>query len=196
MPALVEKHKKQVLITKMKYTYSVINNAFIMAQKDYGDPTAWDWGVGVSYPNTERVAKTYLVPYLSLTSQGKCTSDDRGYCVHLKNGITLVIKLDGLYDIGGEDGAVATNINILASLKNKQSGLTVNIRDYSREDFVLQFTRASKKLLFFNWGGDTREAIINNSKYACNKTIVKNMRLNCGALIFYDGWQIKDDYPW
>lgn len=69
-------------------------------------------------------------------------------------------------------------------------------RDYSRSDFILEFSKSSEKLEFFNWGGNTREGMKNNSKYACNKNIAKNMRYNCGALIFYDNWEIKDDYPW
>ena len=52
----------------------------------------------------------------------------------------------------------------------------------------LQFSGYNKKY--------DRDYYLNDGKYACNKNIVKNRRLHCAALIFYDGWQISDDYPW
>jgi hypothetical protein len=47
----------------------------------------------------------------------------------------------------------------------------------------------------FTWNG-TREDLFNNSRgsgsgYGCAKD-----RVFCAKLIQYDGWEIKDDYPW
>lgn len=84
----------------------------------------------------------------------------------------------------------------MASLNGNTSYILDKSRDYSREDAVMRFTKHSKGLLYFNWGGKMRETVINHDQYGCNSRIPKNKRLNCGQLIFLDGWQIKDDYPW
>jgi len=55
MPTLIQKHQKKVFVTKMKYTYSVLDNAFIMARQEHGDPKDWDWGKGVTKENTFRM---------------------------------------------------------------------------------------------------------------------------------------------
>ena len=54
------------------------------------------------------------------------------------------------------------------------------------------------KLSFFNWysGEKNRDSIKNHYKYGCNKDIPKHQRMNCGALLQMDSWEIKDDYPW
>lgn len=182
----------------MKYTYAVMSNALVAAQADYGDPTGWEWGTGVTKENNARVVQTYISPYINKTEEWSCEGH-RGYCMRLKNGITIVFTLDGTWDTTTEEGykdAVVSTIYILASLKNKQSELQDKGRDYSRDDFVLRYSSGNKNLHFFNWGGNTREGIKNTSKYACNKNIAKNRRLNCGALIYRDNWEIKDDYPW
>ncbi len=45
-------------------------------------------------------------------------------------------------------------------------------------------------------GSQTRENLLNNSMRGCNSNNASQGRAYCGALIQYDGWQIKDDYPW
>ena len=207
LPTLIEKHKKKVFVTKMKYTYSVLNNAFLMAQQEYGDPKDWDWGKGLTQENTLRIIQTYISPYLAKSYESWSTYNGSVpiYIIRLKNGIALSLLLDGSWDTSkGEEGekeASISTIYIIGSMKNKQSNLQSVDRDYSRDDFVMVFNRGTvyyknDRLTFFNHGGHTREEIRDNSKYACNNSIAKNMRLNCGMLIFHDGWEIKDDYPW
>ena len=44
-------------------------------------------------------------------------------------------------------------------------------------------------------GPQTRENLLNHMR-GCNSSDTSQGRAYCGALIQYDGWQIKDDYPW
>ena len=195
MPVLVEKHKKQVFVTKIKYAYTIIANAFLSAKADYGDPTEWDWGTEFTDENTERIIKTYFSPYLSKTEEG-LTHKNHYYYIKLKNGVTLTLGLDGCSDQDTCSEIYVNTIYIMASLNGNTSYILDKSRDYSREDAVMRFTKHSKGLLYFNWGGKMRENVINHEEYGCNSRIPKNKRLNCGQLIFLDGWQIKDDYPW
>ena len=200
MPSLIGKWQKTVHINQMKRTYSIISNAFLMAQQDYGDPTEWDWGEENSKENLSRIAETYLLPYLSLDSnqRGRNSSGKEDYIVRLKDGATIVLDLDGCIDPQACNPIRINSIYLAVSHKNKNSNYWATDRDYSRDDYILKFNRDnSKGLLFFNWLNKTkREDIMNDTKYGCNKNVAKHLRYNCGQIIFLDGWQIKDDYPW
>lgn len=199
LPAVVGKWQKTVHINQMKHTYSVIANAFQMSMQDNGNPKEWDWGTDQSRANLERVVETYLIPYLNLDTKNTKTPGqyDSYYAARLKNGTTLLFILDGCTNPNTCDPISITSLYIIVSPKGNVLPMSDKSRDYSREDFILRFNRFSTKLAFFaGGGGSTREELKNNSLYACNKNIPKNMRFNCGALIFYDNWEIKDDYPW
>lgn len=196
LPVLVGKWQKTVHVNQMKHTYSVIANAFQMSMQEHGNPKEWDWGADSSKSNVTRVVETYLLPYLSLDTKNTKQPGQsiRNYAARLKNGTTLLFVLDG--DTAPTGNFVVSTLYIIVSPKGNVQPLVHKSRDYSREDFILMFNNYSTNLRFFSWGGNTREGMKNTSKYACNKNIAKNYRLNCGALIFYDNWEIKDDYPW
>lgn len=194
LPALIGKWQKTVFANKVKYAYSVISNAFLMAEQEYGDPTQWDWGSEQTYENNKRVVETYLLPYLNTLETGRHYGNYQ--IAALKNGLYLMFILDGCTNPDACNPVTISALYIIVSTKPKTIPMQDEKRDYSREDFILRFSRSNKKLNFFHWGNFTRDGIKNHSLYGCNKNILKNKRLNCGALIFYDGWEIKDDYPW
>lgn len=198
LPGLVGKWQKTVHVNRMKHVYSVISNAFQMSIQDHGSPKEWDWGSNNRKANLTRVVETYLIPYLSLDTKDTTLPlfANEHYAARLKNGTTLLFSLDGCVDSATCNPVSVDQLYITVSTKGNVNPMGHSSRDYSREDFILRFSKSNANLTFFNWGGSTREAMKNNSIYACNKNIAKNKRYNCGALIFYDGWEIKDDYPW
>ena len=200
LPSLIGRWQKIVHVNRMKRTYSIISNAFLMAQQDYGEPTEWDWGKENSKENLSRIAETYLLPYLSLDSnQGVRNSNGKeDYIVRLKDGTTLVLDLDGCTNPDICNPISIRTMYIAVSHKNKHSNYWGTDRDYSREDYLLKFARnRGEGLVFFNWLDKTnREDLMNDTTYGCNKNVAKHLRYNCGQIIFMDGWQIKDDYPW
>lgn len=198
LPALIGKWQKTVHVNQMKHTYSVIANALQMSMQDNGNPREWDWGTEPSRKNLERVVETYVVPYLNLDTKNTKQPGQYNsyYAARLKNGTTLLFTLDGCTNPDTCNPITIRSLYIIVSTKGNVSPLSDTSRDYSRSDFILKFDKSNVALHFFNWGGNTREGMKNNSIYACNKNIAKHKRYNCGALIFYDGWEIKDDYPW
>ena len=53
------------------------------------------------------------------------------------------------------------------------------------------------KRLVMLWNQKNRNILIKDTNYACKKGMHAPYAGGyCGALIQYDGWQIKDDYPW
>ena len=51
MPSLIQKYQEQKRVTQLKKAYAVMQNAYLMAVKDYGEPQDW----GLTYTNTGEV---------------------------------------------------------------------------------------------------------------------------------------------
>lgn len=202
IPALIVKHQKKVFATKVKQTYAIVSNALISSVAENGSPSTWDYGESGNADGStilnkpehiKEMVKKYFKPYLKIIKEEQTASN---YYIILSNGTTLTFVTDG--SINDSNIYTPTALYIAASINNNTDPYASTTRDYSRKDFIMRVdTRETNaRIKFFNWGGDTREKIKNTSKYACNKNIRKNLRYNCGALIQYDGWEIKNDYPW
>lgn len=200
MPNLIAKHQKSVHVNRMKQTYTILSNAFLMAQQEYGEPKGWEWDTqNVSAENLTRFVEKYVIPYLSLSSKdGYYEAIENSYVCRLKNGTTFLFQFDGYNKDSIPNGPVTniTTLRILVSHKNNTSSFRQKYRDYSRSDYYINYNR-SNGLKFSGYDtGKQRDYYLKDGKYACNKNIDKNMRIHCAALIYYDGWKIKDDYPW
>ena len=205
MPTLIVKHQKQVFVNRVKQTYSIVSNAMISAVAEYGEPNTWDaFSIfDTSDPNynqnhqehMKNVATKYFKPYLKVIGEGQ-----RGfqYYMVLSNGVTLTFYPDGSYNADKTEFN-QTQVYIIGSLNNNSSYFLDESRDYSRRDFLMSFNVSSTdyRLKFFNTDeGKTRNEYKNDGQYGCNKDVPKNKRLYCGSMLFYDNWQLKDDYPW
>lgn len=203
MPILIEKHKKTVLTSRLKKIYSVTSNAIILSEADNGFIKEWDLGSEYSRENLKRVVNKYLLPYFKVIEIVESKDDNGSYATYgfrLADGTTLLFSLDGASAIGDSP----QTIMILVDFKGREAINSLENLDYSRDNFEMAINKSRGKLNFFAWGAKagsyaenyTREDLINHYKYGCNSKVSKTLRFNCGALIQYDGWQIKDDYPW
>ncbi len=203
LPALITKHQKKVFATRVKQAYSIVSNELITSVAENGAPDTWDYGdsvenVGQSNPNdaehVKKMAEKYIIPYLKVVQ--KEIDDKPSYL--LSNGTTLYFMTDGATDSSGI--YTPSGLYIVANVNKKNCEIyRAASRDYSRSDIFMVVDKRTSSLHFFKWteGSDTeRNKIKNYSKYGCNKNVNKNLRYNCGALIQYDGWEIRDDYPW
>ena len=204
MPTLIMQHQKKVFVTRVKQTYSIVSNALLSSVADNGAPNTWNFGDDVvvsgnegvdqlnSPENVERIAKTYFAPYFKSIKEGR---DDSGtYYINLSNGTTLTFYTDG--NIENDVYSIGT-IYVVASFDGNTTNYFDTSRDYSRKDVIMKVNISDgyAKLNFFNWGDNTRTGII-NAKYGCRKEVEKYLRFGCGKLIQFDGWEIKEDYPW
>lgn len=201
IPTLMAQHKKTVLVSRLKKVYSTVSNAIVTSQSENGFVKEWDLGTEYSKANLKRVVDTYFLPYFKVIKVVESKTDNGSYATYgfvLSDGTTLLFSLDG----SSNSGHPPASILILTDFKGRQAINTAKDLDYSRNNFEMEINKNIGKLRFFTWGNAsytanfTREELINQSKYGCKHSINKNQRLNCGALIQYDGWQIKDDYPW
>lgn len=166
LPSAINGYQKRVYATKVKYAYTIFSNAFIMAEQEHGDPTEWDWdNINYSFDGTKHMVETYILPYVNVV---ETSSYGNNMVAQIKNGTTFMFFLDGCISDSCEP-KVINSLYIIGSTKGIVSTMGDERRDYSRSDFIMQFSKTNKKLIFFNWGGSKREEIKNNSIYACNK---------------------------
>ena len=205
MPTLIAKHQKQVFVNRVKQTYSIVSNAMISAVAEYGEPNTWDAfaNFDATDPNynqnhqehMKNIATKYFKPYLKVIGEGQ---ENFQYYMVLSNGVTLSFYPNGDFN-EDETEFAQTEVFIIGSLNNNSSYFLDESRDYSRRDFLMSFNVRSTdyRLKFFNTDeGKTRDEYKNDGQYGCNKDVPKNKRLYCGSMLFYDNWQLKDDYPW
>ncbi len=203
MPTLIANHKKTVLVSRLKKTYSILSQALVTSEAENGSINEWDLGTDYTKVNTKRVIDTYIKPYLKVVETIDTTStssyDSYGYI--LNDGTTLLFSLDGSSDTGSPPVSILITADFSGA--GKKGAVEYSKLNFSQNNFKMEINKYIGKLRFFSWTNNasyaenfTRDELKNHSVYGCNKNISKGSRWNCGALIQYDGWQIKDDYPW
>ena len=107
----------------------------------------------------------------------------------MSNNVFISIGIDTSGCIGGTnpDGSCVTeeyrNIIFHVDINGFNKPNT-----YGKDVFVLQFDVRSKVFAFYNYGVASRTYYLDLCETAEEPV--------CGYLIFLDGWEIKDDYPW
>ena len=212
IPGMIVKHQKQIAAKRLEQTYSILSQAILHAQADYGDILSWGMVAATDKdPNNPNqgaelataFAETYLAPYLKLSSEplyasniknlgyvnpqtkdGRIYGLDKAYLMELTNGVTLFISYNGNSDV------FSTPL-IFVDINGKQNPNIVG-RDWYM--FYFDGTR-QMKLKPFAYGNLDRETL---KEYCGNNPPEEGVSANfyCTALIMFDGWEIKDDYPW
>lgn len=183
LPVLVEKHLKNVTATRLKAFNSIMAQAFQRAKLEYGDWNNWEsnnFGESGSLKGDGEKQllwlQKYLLPYIKTT---ETTAKGKYAIVALPNGSGF------------------SNYNSLYFFCVKYSDCQKDVEEYnSRDRFIFQFT-SSKGFEPYSsgWKGTREEFFIRNSAgHLCAKG--KRQGGLCAKLIEYDGWEIKNDYPW
>ena len=190
------------------------------AKADYGDMETWGLDSIRGQTSGERdiytqFTETYFVPYIKTIKNYKITSlktigykniykldgtpdtsllDTPRYYVILPNGTITGFSLDGHCDASHEDSDgntvcdsqwYYTDIYIVTDINGKKAPNTLG-----KDIFVM--STMDNQFGFYRYKGleSNREWLLK----ACSKGSKENR--HCGRLIQYDGWEIKDDYPW
>lgn len=200
IPALMAKHRKSVVETRLAKFYSTINQAIKLAENDYGEMTLWDrpgagWAVNEdgSFDTSKNEVlpwfEKYLKPYLLYTS----------YKIDGKDGKVLVYFADGSMV------RLSSNAFIFypePRLYDKKFNDTI----YGKESFTFLFCPActGDNYIYhknkgvepykYEWNGQ-REQLFSKANYGCKSKPESNQGAYCTALIQMNGWKIPDDYP-
>ena len=211
LPSLIADYQKKQTATQLKKSYSIISQALTASQYENGDMTEWgmnnmgdangDFWSNYKVIVTAFVNK-YFIPYLNV--QGNCGircsrqnevkryrlngdlwlwNDDYHYVVYLADGTIVSFMFD---NINGILQWVYLYVDINGDKKPNISG---------KDIFTFGFYSETNKINMIG-GGKTRSELLGTSRSGCNKNAGSYAGDYCGAVIQYDNWEIKDDYPW
>jgi prepilin-type N-terminal cleavage/methylation domain-containing protein len=203
VPIALQSHKKTEVETKLKYAYSLINQAVNMAKTKYGGIENWD------YTSTEEYVNNYLLPYIKADKNSSTINTSSGivratYYIELINGssfkilslpVNVLEAATSLYytkitvDINGnkkpnEQGKDQFNFYILPvpkSFWNEGNG-----------DFAWNTKQPG---VYYDGYGATKDKLKNYYWRGCGTNNYAHKNSFCVALIAENGWKIPDDYP-
>lgn len=195
IPTLIKKYEQKVTITKLKHTYSLLNQAYKLSVVDNGE--LHDWNLTTTSEPVQYVKK-YWFPYFKGAKLCE-TYSDCGYTKprpwNKPSGIVSQEDVTGTTARSAfilQDGTV---ISFRIPPKN-QSELSPKINidinggklpNVAGKDYF--FLGVNEKGVFPLYADYTQEKI---EKLCKDETTASS----CFAKIVNDGWQIKSDYPW
>jgi prepilin-type N-terminal cleavage/methylation domain-containing protein len=194
MPALIANYKKHEVVVRLKKFNSAMSQAVLQSQVDHGEISQWtfpsstknDDGTVNSKPAKDFFLE-YLAPYVKYVQFSEIKFTDEKKDIHdtdavlFADGSYVILKIgaciDYIYDI---NGLKAPNLfgQDMFLFTLCPSGRTECGKDRKGGFCIPYFDTYA-----------TREALLNVCKTASGAT-------KCNVLIQYDGWEIKDDYPW
>jgi prepilin-type N-terminal cleavage/methylation domain-containing protein len=188
LPSLIANYQKKQTVVKLKRFYTTMNQAIRLSEAENGP--AEDWTYPAANNNDAQMLEfynRYLANYLKSTKAEICNYRSFNMlCVYYTDGTLVAMR-----NAYGIDIDFFTNVRYFSqgdSLKNRfnfnlnkiNTGVS-KIQQYQIEPYT------------YGWDG-TRAGLFSHSRYGCRKDSPTGNF--CAKLIQYDGWQIKDDYPW
>lgn len=201
MPALIQNHQKQVTENRLKKSFSTLNQALKMSEVENGPAKYWDLDLGENdADNSKKNAEKYIIPYLKAEycDSGSSNSNSAGKCakyvgcgVGSQNYTLADGTMIGICAYGHGQEIYIKILPIKTLKKGRTFGFIVD-----REKGVLLPARYV--------AGLSRDDIKRGYEYngegftvGCSKDGGATYPYHaCTALIYVDGWKIRDDYPW
>ena len=184
-----------------------MNQAIMKAEAENGEIKDWILDCGASFAPTCTADDVlnwynlYLKKHINSLAVKKADPPSNGVVIYFADGSVLYISTH-LYDMNFYINERAySDANYARPGINKFSfRLNPKVLEAQEDHYNQGALEHSISSTFepyaFNWDG-TREGLIEGKKnalYGCNKTSTN--RAYCAKLIQYDGWEIKEDYPW
>ena len=203
LPALIQKNNNQVVEARLKKFYSVMNQAIIQAEADYGDKKDWfedlsmvDEEGNIDSSKVEDWFNKYFAPYLKIIKTEKFA--DGTFIVYFPDGSALELLLNtSTRDWDFYPGNIQ-------KCKQKEKNNETD-QGICRFTFLFNPARKSNSGLSSwtyhlnkglepfktDWDGDIQK-LYTHSQFGCNASAG---RYYCTAIIQMNGWKIPDNYP-
>lgn len=209
LPTVVNKYQKNVATGKLKKIYSVLTNATLRAENDYGPSEYWDYpitsvedGSLLQGIDVNGFYNRYYAPYLNMSENVKNTMGE--YTVTNLNGndanLIGVGHTKNLYRINSVEGICIkfwSNNQYVAVMVDLNCASPPNVLGKDVFDIAELYWERQKNLaiprLLIIKDAETRAEALELCKSFTYGNGVPNP---CFAVFVYDGWQFKDDYPW
>ena len=105
LPSLIANHRRQVMLTKVKQTYTILNNALERAKVDY-DTEVNNWYIPDESSTLEKsmfFAETYMIPYLEVLHYCK-DKISAPYCNLNSKNLTDTGNIEPMYPVSSQYG--------------------------------------------------------------------------------------------
>ena len=192
MPALIQNHRKVVVVSRLKKISSTISQAYASATNEAGGISPNEDCGNCLLPNNPDIAleviNKYYVPYFNNVVVEKGT---KGVFVYFNDDSAFYFRRT-TYDPQKENWAWTYVVACIShkacrNLPEENSGLTVgkNGSVNGKERFLLYSTGNGPD---YTWRVSTRDQLVEECK---NYTGIEA----CTGLIIGDGWTIAKDYP-
>lgn len=203
MPILVNKYNQMVTGIKIKKTYAEITEAIKLSEVQNGEMSTWTFGDSNSIENTRAFMEKYIIPYFTdLTECSTGGNDKKCGMPAGGNGINYV-EDNGI----GQSYMVDSQTNQLSIIV---SGNITRKSYVAGKDWFHFIVNTQGKVQPYGWyAGIKRSDITTGYTFndpsgtpihiACNNSDTDDILSNryaCTALLVYDNWSFKDDYPW
>lgn len=206
MPSLIAENRKKQTVTLLKQAYSILSQAIILSETSSGSKEFWDYSL-----SGEDFYKTYIKPYVKTVNEYYGMENPLEITYKRLSGtdITTLAYYDKLTPkvvlSNGTVAAFANNgsgyifyIDINGKRLPNRYGIDLFALSVSDKKGIVPFgynTSGSSEESSFFWGSDNpdRNVLTGTNPNACSS---KSSGAWCTALIIYDNWEIKNDYPW
>ncbi len=200
-PTLINKYQKAVTTTKLKKIYSVMANATLRAENDFGPSKYWDFPIVIdgSYGtiSVEDFFDRYYAPYMNMSKE---VDNKLGkYIITNYNG-AVTFMYNSSYDIhvrSVEGICLRFWANNQFVVLNADLNCEAPPNVIGKDVFdIAEFVENRKFTVPRLWSikdEKTRQDAIASCK---NFSAINGLPSLCFAVFVYDGWKFKDDYPW
>ncbi len=175
IPGLIISYQKNVLQTRIKKFASIFKQAESLGRANGYETSMWT-GVDTNNPDVMlEFFNVHYAPYMQTISVEKLT---RGVAAAFADG-------SGMYLRKRQEALSEVGVEVIFCVDYRKCALydegePLNSRDY------FEFWTDGRVVHNGIWNG-TREQLVQNCADSPSY---------CSLLIQYDGWEIKDDYPW
>ncbi|HIS36915.1 TPA: hypothetical protein IAC10_09865 [Candidatus Scatousia excrementigallinarum] len=203
LPVLIQKNNNRVVETRLKKFYSSINQAILMAEKDYGDKKDWydislsgseidsDGNIVAGTSNQEKWFNKYLAPYMKVVKT-KSLRDDGRFIVYFADGSALSSSRgDHMQDLifyPGDPDRCLKKYSRFGAL-GKCAFMFFYSPNCNSYNCAYHYNKGPEPYKYA-WDGNIKS--LYKGLYSCGNS---NSHY-CTAIIQLNGWKIPDDYPY
>ena len=203
LPALVQNYRNQVVETRLKKVYSVMNQAIVQSEVDNGAKELWDF-------DDPDFFNKYINPYIKYLKTEIIKSSRYDYlCIYFSDGSMLMTKISNYKN---DDGTIKSGFGanqdyfFYPNAKNFDSEKIESRAMSGTSMFEFRFSPKyidNNELLHDGKGFEPYQRglklpldetkLTKGSPYSCNKQ--SQSPIFCAALIARNNWKIPKDYP-
>ena len=199
IPTLIQTYTNNVVETRLKKVYSVMNQAILRSEEDNGPKESWD------FTEADFIEK-YFSPYLNKVEVKDIETENYDYKgIYFTDGSLLLTK-SSFYKVLNINYGLYQDYYFYPNAKSFKLEEFEKRKNLAISYFLFRFVPTHNEIrigmgfqpYFFNMPSDTivtEELLTKPSLYSCSEDGYSSVPGYCTALIWFNGWKIPKNYP-